>query len=146
LLRLSTHPNLLLARNLSMADYILVLGQDGRLVEQETPTDLLDSGTVLNIQELVNSTKKSKRDVDRERNRPESVLTLRHSILGGASTGAKRRRLGDFGIHKLYMRTIGRVSWWIFVVLCTGFVAGLTLSREILQCCYVSILTYTDWV
>jgi hypothetical protein len=122
-----------------MADYILVLGQEGRLVEQGTPTELLNSGTALNIQELVNSTKKSKRDVDPERNRPESVLTSRHSILSGASTGPKRRRLGDFGIYKLYIRTIGRVSWWFFVVLCTGFVAGLTLSREIPQCCYVSI-------
>ncbi|KAL3444260.1 P-loop containing nucleoside triphosphate hydrolase protein [Aspergillus insuetus] len=116
-------------RNLSMADYILVLGQDGRLVEQGTPTELLNSGTALNIQELVNSTKTSKSDVDPERNRPESVLTLRHSLLSGASTGPKRRRLGDFGIYKLYIRTIGRVSWWIFVVLCTGFVAGLTLSQ-----------------
>jgi hypothetical protein len=33
-------------------------------------------------------------------------------------------------IYKLYIRTIGWGSWWIFIVLCSGFVVALTLSRE----------------
>ncbi|RDW83780.1 Multidrug transporter (ABC) [Aspergillus mulundensis] len=114
-------------RNLSLADYIMVLGSEGRLVEQGTPTELLNAGTSLRLEELVKThDRRSKAEPERER--PESVLTLRNSGLGMTPV-AGGRRLSDMAVYKLYIRTIGWGSWWIFIVLCTGFVLGLTLSQ-----------------
>ncbi|KAL4768688.1 putative ABC transporter [Aspergillus nidulans var. acristatus] len=114
-------------QNLSMADYIMVLGSEGRLIEQGTPTELLNSGSSLRLEELV-KTREGKRKAEPERERPEYVLALRNSVLG-ATPVAARRRFSDMAIYKLYIRTIGWGSWWIFIVLCSGFVVALTLSQ-----------------
>ncbi|KAL6231355.1 hypothetical protein BDW75DRAFT_247944 [Aspergillus navahoensis] len=113
--------------NLSSADYIMVLGSEGRLIEQGTPTELLNSGTCLRLEELVNN-REDKNKAEPERERPESVLTLRNSVLG-ATPVAGFRRVSDLAIYKLYIKTIGWGSWWVFIVLCSGFVAALTLSQ-----------------
>ncbi|KAL4884486.1 putative ABC transporter [Aspergillus karnatakaensis] len=115
-------------QNLASADYIIVLGSEGRLIEQGTPTELLNSGSSLNLEELV-STRDSNRSSEPERERPESVLTMRNSIQPGAVAVAARRKFSDWAVYKLYIRTIGWKSWWLFVFLCAGFVVTLTLSQ-----------------
>ncbi|KAL4789180.1 putative ABC transporter [Aspergillus venezuelensis] len=114
-------------QNLSLADYIIVLGSEGRLIEQGTPTELLNSGTSLRLEKFV-KTREGKSKAEPERERPESVLTLRNSILG-ATPVAGGRRFSDMAVYKLYITTIGWGSWWTFVVLCSGFVVALTFSQ-----------------
>nr|AMM63163.1 AniL [Aspergillus nidulans NRRL 8112] len=114
-------------QNLSLADYVMVLGSEGRLIEQGTPTELLNSGSSLRLEELVKS-REGKGKAEPERERPESVQALRNRVLG-ATPVAGRRRISDMAIYKLYIRTIGWGSWWIFIVLCSGFVVALTLSQ-----------------
>ncbi|KAL4865755.1 hypothetical protein BDV12DRAFT_174033 [Aspergillus spectabilis] len=115
-------------RSLSQADYIMVLGTAGRLIEQGTPTELLNLGTSLNLEELINA-RASKGGAESNQERPQSVLALRNSVLGGATPVAERRRFSDFAIYKLYISTIGWGSWWIFVFLCSGFVVFMTFSQ-----------------
>jgi hypothetical protein len=45
----------------------------------------------------------------------------------------------DLTIYKYYIDTVGWVTWWVFVLLCSGFVFGLVFPRSYcpLTCCAV---------
>ncbi|KAL3470131.1 putative ABC transporter [Aspergillus californicus] len=113
-------------RNISSADYIMVLGAEGRLVEQGTPAELLESGTSLLSDKLLDS-RGSKRSPEPSENRPKSELALRNSVGGPAP--ADLRRMSDLAIYGLYIKTIGWGSWCIFLFPCVGFVAASSFSQ-----------------
>ncbi|RAH82412.1 putative ABC transporter [Aspergillus japonicus CBS 114.51] len=111
-------------RYISLSDHILVLGPGGTVVEQGVYSDLVRSEgylASLNLKEGRNE------QVQRRSDDPDPALT--DPALRSANLNADNRPASDLTIYKFYVDKTGRVSFCIFFVLCSGFVAGLLFSQ-----------------
>nr|QIW91876.1 TRT [Phialomyces arenicola] len=111
-------------RNVSLADYIIVLGPDGTIAEQGMYKDLACAGGYL---ESLDPRERENKTVDPVDEAEDPAL--RPTALRGANLTADHQRLTDLTIYKYYIDMIGWVTWWIFVLLCSGFVFGLIFSQ-----------------
>jgi ABC-type transport system involved in Fe-S cluster assembly, permease and ATPase components len=115
----------LLVRNISLSDYIIVLGPGGTIVEQGIHSELISQGGY-----LASLDPKGDRIEQTDHQGDDKHAALDDSALQNANLNAENRPTSDLTIYKFYVDKTGRVSFFVFSVLCSGFVFGLLFSRK----------------
>ncbi|KAJ5446421.1 ABC multidrug transporter [Penicillium cf. griseofulvum] len=111
-------------RNISLSDYIIVLGPGGAIVEQGMYSELISQGSY-----LASLDPKENRSDETDRQGDNKTAALDDSVLRNANLNAENRPASDLTIYKFYVDKTGRVSFFVFVVLCSGFAFGLLFSQ-----------------
>lgn len=96
---------------LPFADYIIVLGSNGTIIEQGSFPELNSSdGYVSNLDLHANEAQASDED--------KIELILEHKknfdLSVAASTSERNRQIGDMSIYKYYLSAAGRRTWHCF--------------------------------
>ncbi|EXJ85589.1 hypothetical protein A1O1_05954 [Capronia coronata CBS 617.96] len=113
---------------LSAGDHILVLGNDGRLVEQGTYSELTSMEKLAQSgdrepSEFVNV---SVEPVDAEMRGLLQTLTTKEVV-------GNQRRTGDLTVYKYYAQVVGYLNFAIFIALASLFVFALVFPQYIVK-------------
>ncbi|KAJ5519615.1 ABC multidrug transporter [Penicillium fimorum] len=107
------------------SNYIIVLGPGGTIVEQGMYSELISQGSY-----LASLDPKENRSDETDRQGDNKTAALDDSVLRNANLNAENRPASDLTIYKLYVDKTGRVSFFVFFVLCSSFAFGLLFSRK----------------
>jgi ATP-binding cassette, subfamily C (CFTR/MRP), member 1 len=111
-------------RNISFADHIIVLGDDGSVTEQGSYSELSTAGGYLESlqteEKITSSTNLAEDTLDADTRSTAPLVPKAND---------DSRRTGDLTIYKYYFDTIGWLSWGIFVFLSSAFVFALIFPR-----------------
>jgi len=101
------------------------LGPDGTIVEQGLYSELISQGGY-----LANLDSKENRREQTDRQADDKNAALEDAVIQNANLNAENRPTSDLSIYKFYVDKTGHLSFFIFFVLCSGFVFGLLFSRK----------------
>lgn len=101
------------------------MGPDGTIVEQGLYSELISQGGY-----LANLGSKDNRSEQTDCQADDKNAALDDAFIQNANLNAENRPTSDLAIYKFYVNKTGRLSFFIFFVLCSGFVFGLLFSRK----------------
>ncbi|RDW80787.1 p-loop containing nucleoside triphosphate hydrolase-12 [Coleophoma crateriformis] len=117
-------------RNISLANHIIILGPDGKIIDQGTYHDLVHASSYL---ESLNTRQSTLNESEPERTADDTVPELVVAGTASRAIGIDDRRKSDLATYRFYINSVGWVTWWVFVLLCSGFVFGLVFPQIWIQ-------------
>nr|WOZ30809.1 McfL [Coleophoma empetri] len=117
-------------RNISLADHIVILGLDGKIIDQGKYHNLVHASSYL---ESLDTREKTLSESESAGTEDDTVPDLVVTETTNQAAGIDDRRKSDLAIYKYYINSVGWVTWWVFVLLCSGFVFGLVFPQIWIQ-------------
>ncbi|RDL32356.1 p-loop containing nucleoside triphosphate hydrolase [Venustampulla echinocandica] len=117
-------------RNISLADHIVVLGPDGKIIDQGTYRNLVYASSYL---ESLGTREKTLNASEPEKIDDDTVPGLAAARTPYQPSDIDDKRKSDLTIYRYYIDTVGWVTWGFFVLLCSGFVFGLVFPQIWIQ-------------